>query len=94
MSREGKVNALVARTTAIENGLRVPANPPRYVALEQDMFGNTIWAYFEETLDEVKQALEDSDTSHVDRIRIYDVDTGQQYLPIWKITDLVDLDDL
>jgi hypothetical protein len=82
---------MVDGTAAIENCLEVPQTPPRYIALEQDLFGNTIWAYFEETLDEIGSALEDSGTSHVDRIRIHDLDTGQLYVPVWKISEIAEL---
>jgi hypothetical protein len=92
MKRLTKVRRLVDRTAAIENGLKVPAASPRYIALEQDLFGNTIWAYFEDTLVEIRISFEDSDTCHVDRIRVHDLDTRQIYLPVWKIGEFVALD--
>ncbi len=91
MNRASAVHAMLNMTAAIENGLKVPSEPPRYLALEQDLFSNTIWAYFEDSLDEIRHALEESDTSHVDRVRVHDLDTGESYLPVWKIAELFPL---
>lgn len=87
MSRKEIVDQLLQSTAALENGLKVPAEPPRYIALEKDLFTNTIWAYFGEYLTEIRRALEEGETNHVDRIRVHDLDTGQVYVPVWKIAE-------
>ncbi len=87
MSRKEIIDQILHSTAALENGLKVPAEPPRYIALEKDVFTNTIWAYFGEYLTEIRRALEESETNHVDRVMIHDLDTGQVYVPVWKITE-------
>lgn len=87
MSRKEIIDQILHSTASLENGLKVPAEPPRYIALEKDLFTNTIWAYFGEYLTEIRRALEESETNHVDRVRVHDLDTGQVYVPVWKIAE-------
>ena len=78
-----RVAELLSNAPAIENGLPFPDVPNRYVALEQSLFGDTLWAYFDDLMTGIMQQLEASDTSFVDRTRVHDLDTGLIYAPKW-----------
>jgi hypothetical protein len=84
-NRLEKLANLLQDTSAIENGIALPELPPRYVALEQSTFGETMWAYFGEHLTAIAQDLERSETSFVERIRVHDLDADLIYVPGWKI---------
>jgi hypothetical protein len=88
ITRLEKLRELILETPAIENGLSLPDSVPRYVAVEQSTFGDTMWAYFEDSMTEIMQSLEKSETSFVERIRVHDLDTDQVYAPQWKIEAL------
>ncbi len=86
-----KLTELLSIAPAIENGLTLPNVPSRYVALEQSVFGDTLWAYFDDLMTGIMQQLEASDTSFVDRIRVHDLDTGQIYAPKWTLDSLYEV---
>lgn len=89
--RTRKLAELLRDTTAIENGLTLPDAPARYVALEQDVLGDTLWAYFDNVMTGIMQQLEASDTRFVDRIRVHDLDTALIYAPKWMIESLYEI---
>ena len=78
-------------TPALENGLKLPERTNRYVALEQSVFGDTLWAYFDDLMTGIMQQLEASDTSFVVRIRVHDLDTGLIYAPKWTLDSLYEV---
>jgi hypothetical protein len=86
--RTQKLAEFLKGTPAIENGLTLPESPRRFVALEQSVFGDTLWAYFDDLMTGMMEQLERSDTSFVDRIRVHDLDTGLIYAPKWKLDSL------
>lgn len=86
-----KLTELLGNTTAIENGLIIPDTPVRYVALEQSIFGDTLWAYFDDLMTGIMQQIEASDTSFVDRIRVHDLDTALIYAPKWTVDSLYEV---
>lgn len=90
-TRLKKLIGLLANATAIENGLTLPDTPARYVALEQSVFGDTLWAYFDDLMTGIMQHLEASETSFVERIRVHDLDTDLVYAPKWVIDSLYDV---
>jgi hypothetical protein len=71
--------------------LVVPDPLPRYVALEQTLFGDVVWAYFADLMTGIMQNLETSETSFVDRIRVHDLDSGAVYAPKWTIDSLTEV---
>ncbi len=83
-----RLTELFSNAPAIENGLILPSVSSRYVALEQSVFGDTLWAYFDDLMTGIMQQLEASDTSFVDRIRVHDLDTGLIYAPKWTLDSL------
>lgn len=87
-NRIERLTELFSDTPAIENGLTLPNVPYRYAALEQSVFGDTLWAYFDDLMTGIMQQLEASDTSFVDRIRVHDLDTGLIYAPKWTLDSL------
>jgi len=89
--RTDRLTELLANAPAIENGLAVPDVPARYVALEQSIFGDTLWAFFDNFMTGIMQQLEGSNTSFVERVRVYDLDTGLIYAPKWTIASLCEV---
>ena len=89
--RTQKLTEFLRGTPALENGLRLPKNPRRYVAFEQSVFGDTLWAYFDDLMTGIMEQLEASDTSFVDRIRVHDLDTGLIYAPKWILDSLYEV---
>jgi hypothetical protein len=83
-----KLTELLNSAPAFENGLVLPKTPTRYVALEQSVFGDTMWAYFDDLMTGIIDSLQTSDTSFVDRIRVHDLDTGLIYAPKWILESL------
>jgi hypothetical protein len=88
VKRIERLTALLNNAPAIENGVTFPDVPNRYAALEQSVFGDTLWAYFDDLMTGIMQQLEASDTSFVDRIRVHDLDTGLIYAPKWILDSL------
>lgn len=86
-----RLTELLSNTPAIENGLTLPNVPGRYVALEQSVFGDTLWAYCDDLMTGIMEQLEASDTSFVDRIRVHDLDTGLIYAPKWTLDSLYEV---
>jgi hypothetical protein len=86
--RTQKLAGFLEGAPAVENGLKLPERPHRYVALEQSVFGDTLWAYFDDFMTGIMEQLEASDTSFVDRIRVHDLDTGLIYAPKWTLDSL------
>jgi hypothetical protein len=89
--RTRKLAELLKNTSAIENGLKLPDEPARYLALEQSASGDTLWAYFGDLMTGIMQQLEVSETRFVDRIRVHDLDTGLVYAPQWTIESLYEI---
>lgn len=86
--RTQKLAEFLEGTPALENGLKLPERPHRYVAFEQSIFGDILWAYFDDVMTGIMEQLEASDTSFVDRIRVHDLDTGLIYAPKWTLGSL------
>lgn len=90
-ARAEKLAELLSSAPAFENGLLLPHKAARYVALEQSVFGDTMWAYFDDLMTGIIESLQSSDTSFVDRIRVHDLDTGQVYAPKWVLESLYEV---
>jgi hypothetical protein len=86
-----RLTELLNNTPAIENGLTLHSVPNRYAALEQSVFGDTLWAYFDDLMTGIMEQLEASDTSFVDRIRVHDLDTGLIYAAKWTLDSLYEV---
>ncbi len=93
MTRLEKLHDMLDSTAAEENGIEIPTEAKRYVALEHSAFTDTLWAHFGDDLDEIKAALEESETSFVDRVRVHDLDTGATFVPVWKIANFGEIHD-
>ncbi len=86
-----KLSSLLKYAPAIEFGLIFPDLVPRYIALEQSIFGDVMWAYFDDSMTGIMKHLEQSETSFVDRIRVHDLDTDSIYAPKWTINCLYEV---
>lgn len=93
MNRIGKLYALLEIAPSVGAEFDIPKAPPRYVALEQDCEGNTLWAYFSPRLDQLRDALAGSETHFVNQVRIHDLDTDAVLVPVWKVTRFTSLED-
>lgn len=89
--RTQKLAEFLEGAPALENGLELPESSHRYVALEQSVFGDTLWAYFDDLMTGIMRQLEASDTSFVDRIRVHDLDAGLIYAPKWTLDSLYEV---
>ena len=64
-----------------------PPEPEKYLAVEYSD-GGAVWAYNDDSLEELKAAILMSDTDR-DVVKVYDLDTAVVYLPVWTLSHFV-----
>lgn len=92
MSRAEKAAEILEESIALENGLEIPRDTPRYLGTEATDSGEIVWGYFSEYRDQLATSFEQSETTAVDRFRVYDLDTGTIFLPTFKVTDWTEVE--
>jgi len=65
-----------------------PSSPDKYLAVEYSD-GDAVWAYGDDSLDELKAAINMSDNER-DAVKVYDLDTQTVYLPVWTLSHFVE----
>ena len=73
-----------ADSDAVENGWEIPQEPKRYLAVEIGE-NQACWAANADTLAELAKEIDESETSR-SGVTVYDLDTGNQYVPVTRTT--------
>jgi hypothetical protein len=61
--------------------------------LEQDGDGSTLWAYFGDNLDKLRDVIAASETRFVEHVRVHDLDTDAVLVPVWNVKSFATLED-
>jgi hypothetical protein len=84
LARRARMEPLLNGTAAVTNGYESPEKPLRYVGVEWS--GNDIvWAYTADKLEQLKTIIDTSETER-DHVRMVDLDTGDQYQAVLKVS--------
>jgi hypothetical protein len=69
---------------AIGNGYELDDKPLRFLGVEFHG-GSIVWAYTAGTLEQLRTIIDSSETER-DRVRMVDLDTGEQYAAVFKVS--------
>jgi hypothetical protein len=93
MNRKEKLDLLLDVAPPTGADLKIPPTPPRFAVLEQDGDGSTLWAYFSDNLDELRDVIAASETRFVEDVRVHDLDTDTVLVPVWNVESFATLED-
>lgn len=93
MTRREKLEKLLDIAPPVGAAVEVPDAPPRFVVLEQDAQGDTLWMHLGDSLDELKAVIAASETRFVEHVRVHDLDADTVLVPIWKVEQFETLED-
>jgi hypothetical protein len=85
LARRARMEALLNGTAAVTNGYESPEKPLRYVGVEWSG-DEIVWAYTADKLEQLKTIIDTSETER-DHVRMVDLDTGDQYQAVLKVSD-------
>jgi hypothetical protein len=70
--------------TLYNDGFEMPTRPARFLALESSQ-GVIAWACGADTLAEIGKEIDASETSPVNKMEVWDLDTAVSYIPEKKV---------
>lgn len=76
-------------------GLDIGDQPKRFIALEKNEQGDILWAMFADDLIKMAREIEQSETTGVERLPVYDLDAPDTnfhtecFVPVWAVTKFV-----
>ena len=82
-----RITEILQQHSIYHNEWTPPPHPEKYLAVEYSD-GDAVWAYGDDSLEELKAAVLTSDTDR-DNVKIYDLDTQTVYLPVWTLSHFV-----
>lgn len=77
------------------NEAGVEIEPKRFVALEKNDSGDILWAIFADSKREMAKEIEQSETTGVERLPVYDLDApdgkfnSECFVPVWAVVKFV-----
>src|SRR5271170_7545094 len=92
MNRSEKLDQLFCTAPIIGAEIDLPEEPPRFVALEQDDSGHTLWAYFGDSLAELGNVIAESETHFIELVRVHDLDADIVLVPIWRVEGFTEIE--
>jgi len=92
MDRKQKLDRLLILAPTAGADIDLPEEPTRFVALEQDENGDTLWMYFGEHLDELRSLIAESETRFVEGVRVHDLDTDAVLTPVWQVERFAEIE--
>jgi hypothetical protein len=82
-----RIAEILQQQSIYHNEWAPPPQPEKYLAVEYSD-GDAVWAYGDDSLEELKAAILMSDTDR-DDVKVYDLDTQTVYLPVWTLSHFV-----
>ena len=82
--RMKRIQAILEDEPAIGNGYEIHDKPLRFLGVEFHG-GVIVWAYTAGTLEQLRTIIDSSETER-DRVRMVDLDTGEQYAAVFKVS--------
>jgi hypothetical protein len=82
--RRKRMQEILEHEPVIGNGYELDDKPLRYLGVELHG-GGIVWAYTAGTLEQLRTIIDSSETER-DRVRMVDLDTGEQYAAVFKVS--------
>lgn len=76
-------------------GRTLSYKPKRFIALEKNESGDILWAIFADSKREMAKEIEQSETTGVERLPVYDLDApdskfnSECFVPVWAVVKFV-----